>query len=188
MKKEDELLDHNYDGIQEYDNDLPRWWVWLFWLSTILGVIYAIYFHNPSTPTPLEQLSADLNEISAMKQAAAPTQADTEPTNDELMKLVVDSTRQASGKSIFAAKCMPCHGENGQGIIGPNLTDDYWIHGGSPVDMRAVIINGVPAKGMLAWKGILSNDDINSLVAFVWSIHGTNPPGAKAAEGAVFKR
>jgi cytochrome c oxidase cbb3-type subunit 3 len=187
-KREDELLDHNYDGIQEYDNDLPRWWVALFWTSSIVGIIYAFYFHNPGTPTPLETLAVEMKEVDAQKQVMALATAMNEPSNEELLKVVDDSARQALGKDIYVAKCMLCHGDKGQGLIGPNMTDDHWIHGGNPTDLRRVILEGVPAKGMLSWKPILKSEEIDSVIAFIWSLNGSNPPGAKAPEGELFKR
>lgn len=179
MATEDQLLDSNYDGIKEYDNQLPRWWVQLFWITIILGVIYAVWFHAPSTPTPKEELAAGLAELKALRSSASAHEGAV-----DLAKLVTMSTVVESGKTIFASRCVACHAAEGQGLVGPNLTDNFWIHGGSPQDIHKVITEGVVAKGMIAWKDLLSADEINALVAFIWSIRGTTPPNPKAPEGA----
>ena len=83
---------------------------------------------------------------------------------------------------------MACHAQQGQGLVGPNLTDDYWIHGGLISDLRTVILNGVPEKGMLSWRGILKDEEINAVTAYVWTLHGTNPPNPKKPEGELVKR
>ena len=89
---------------------------------------------------------------------------------------------------IYTTRCFACHADKGAGLVGPNLTDDYWLHGGKISDVRNVIINGVLEKGMLAWKDQLKADEINQITAFVWSLHGKNPPGAKAAQGEFVER
>lgn len=186
-KKEDDLLEHDYDGIKEYDNDLPNWWVWLFWITIIGGGIYAIYFHNPLVPTPLQRLEADLESIEKLKDDMAVESGVAELTDEDLLLLVSDKSRISKGQELYVGKCMPCHGDKGQGTIGPNLTDEYWIHGGKPTDIKRIIVDGVQEKGMLAWKNIINNEDIDSLVAFTLSLAGTNPEGAKGPEGDLFK-
>ncbi|MBX7143088.1 MAG: c-type cytochrome [Oligoflexia bacterium] len=186
MAEQDKILDHNYDGIREYDNDLPRWWVAIFWITAIFGVIYSIYFHMPSTPTPEQALAARMDELHAMKPAS-PTQA-SGPSEESLLTLAKSTEVLAKGNEVFQSRCAACHMPQGQGLVGPNLTDDYWIHGGKILDIRTTVMEGVPAKGMLSWKTMLTSDDINSVVAFVWSLHGTNPPNAKAPEGQLAPR
>ena len=183
-KKQDELLDHNYDGIQEYDNDLPRWWVWLFVITVVWGFAYAIWFHGTGRPTPVEQLALDMQEISALQAAHQKATAGSEVISDEKFFQLAKSTESlSSGKAVYVAKCLPCHGELGQGVIGPNLTDTHWIHGGTPAKIRYVIEEGVLAKGMLAWKTLISHDEIVAVTAYVLSLKGTNPPNPKPAEG-----
>lgn len=169
-----------YDGIQEYDNDLPRWWVWLFWITIIYGTVYAVWFHAPSTPTPRESLETSLAELKSLQRASAPA---GEIDEAGLLKLVTEQSIIAQGAQVYAGKCAACHGPDGQGLVGPNLTDAFWIHGGSVVDIRNVILNGVVEKGMLAWRGILSDQEVNAAVAFIWSIRGTAPANPKAPEG-----
>ena len=180
MADTDKLLDHNYDGIQEYDNDLPTWWVALFWVTIIWSVIYIFYFHMQATPQ--EQLAEEMKSIAALqgKTAAAANAAVTE---ESLLAMVNDPAIIKKGQEIFNGKCGVCHGPQGGGLIGPNLTDNAWIHGGKMLEIRNTIMEGVPAKGMISWKTLMPADDVNAVVAFVRSLKGTTPPNPKAPEG-----
>ena len=180
-KDQDKLLDHDNDGIKEYDNDLPKWWVQLFWLTGIVGVMLAVWFHLPSTPTPDQALAQRLAELDAKKPASA------ELTNESLLAMLRDSKRQHEGQEIFVAKCVACYGPQGQGIVGPNLTDNHWIHGNTPLEIKRVIEEGVLEKGMLSWKTMLKPDEILDVSAYVWSLKGTTPPNPKAPEGIEYK-
>lgn len=179
-KDRDELLDHNYDGIQEYDNDLPRWWVWLFIITVVWGGVYAVWFHSQATPT--EQLTAEMQALEALRSAQAAA-APAPASEDSLLALARDGATLKRGGEIYAAKCLACHGAAGEGLVGPNLTDDHWIHGGKITDIKNVVLEGVLDKGMIAWKSMMSGEEIDAVVAFVWSLHGTNPPNAKAPQG-----
>lgn len=183
-KKEDELLSHNYDGIEEYDNDLPKWWVHLFIITAVFGVVYVLYYHLGPGLSQEEVLVLDLEQIEkdkklkAEKEASAPKEESV-----DLAMLVTDSSRIASGKEVFTGKCASCHGPDGGGTIGPNLTDNYWIHGGSLEQIKGVIEKGVLEKGMLAWKGILKDDEIINVISYIHSIKGTTPTNPKAPQG-----
>lgn len=180
----DELKSSNYDGIQEYDNDLPKWWLYLFYFTIVFSFAYVAYYELLGGPTHEQTLSAELAEIEALKAAAkAEAPVIKEQSEEDLLQLVGSSERIAKGKELFASRCASCHGAQGQGVIGPNLTDEYWIHGGDLKDIKNIIEVGVLAKGMLAWKGIISDDDIISSVAFIHSLKGSNPPNPKAPEG-----
>lgn len=182
--KQDELLDHNYDGIQEYDNDLPKWWVWLFIVTVVWGLGYAVWFHFTGRPTPTEQLALDMKAIESLKAAkAASVPVGSLPSNEQMLVLASDASVIARGSATFTAKCAVCHAAAGQGLIGPNLTDNRWIHGGTPDKVRLIIEQGVLAKGMLAWKGVITDQEITDVVAYVMSLRGTKPPNPKAAEG-----
>jgi cytochrome c oxidase cbb3-type subunit 3 len=184
-KNIDQLRPSSYDGIQEYDNDLPRWWVWIFYLTGVYALVYIVGFYGFGVSIPPLPY-----EPSGVIVAQAPTgAAPAVPVLDEgslLKARLNDSTTIDKGKAVYAGKCAPCHGPLGGGVIGPNLTDDAWIHGGSLVQIKAVIENGVPEKGMLAWKSMLSQDDIRAVVIYIRSLRGTNPAGAKGAEGAPY--
>lgn len=178
-KKQDELLAHNYDGIQEYDNSLPGWWVGLFWVTVIFGVIYVGYYVFGPGLSQEQTLALELKQIEATKQAA-PAQERSEAM---MLAMVSNASDVQAGKAVFDGKCVPCHGAQAQGIVGPNLTDDYWIHGGTLLEIRKTIVEGVPAKGMVSWRGLLTDKEIDSVVAYIRTLHGSNPPGAKAQEG-----
>lgn len=186
MADQDKILSHNYDGIREYDNDLPRWWVSIFWITIIFGVVYSVYFHMPSTPTPEQALASRMEELKAMKPAVAASNSG--PSEESMLTLAKSTEALSKGNEVFQARCAACHMPQGQGLVGPNLTDDNWIHGGKILEIRNTIVEGVPAKGMLSWKTMLTADEINAVTAFVWSLHGTNPPNPKAPEGALVPR
>ena len=188
MKKKEELLNHNYDGIQEYDKDLPVWWQVLFVLTVVFSVVYVLYFHYGSGKFTSQQLEENMAEIEVMKKT---TTAPTTSGGDEqsrLLAMVSDSVVQEKGKAIYAAKCLACHGDKGQGLIGPNLTDDYSIHGSKITDIRNVVVNGVLDKGMIAWGQMMPPDEIDQVVSFIWSMHGSNPPNPKAPQGELSPR
>lgn len=186
-KKVDELLEHNYDGIEEYDNDLPLWWQWLFWGTAIFGVVYVLYYHLGPGLNQEETLALEM-EQAAKKQQWADEQVKSSGGAEDLLAMVQDQAKITQGATIFQGKCMACHGMKGEGLVGPNLADNYWIHGGTVQEIKHTIENGVLEKGMLAWKTMMSADDIIAVTAFVWSLNGSNPPNAKPHEGTLVER
>lgn len=182
-KNEDKLLNSNYDGIEEFDNSLPRWWVNLFYITIIFGVVYTIYFHFGFATMPQDQVAQDLAALGELHNKANSSQTNQTQVKQDLMVLVQDEKALAVGKSIYDGKCSVCHGPQGQGLIGPNLTDNYWIHGGKITEIKAVVENGVLDKGMLAWKSVLKSEELESVVAYIWSLKGTNPSNPKAPQG-----
>jgi cytochrome c oxidase cbb3-type subunit 3 len=183
MKDKNELLASSHDGIQEYDNDLPKWWVQLFIATIIYSVGYVGWRHFTSLASDHDWSTA---EVKGYKEAQAKTQKpqDNKPeeTNESLLVAFQDPTKQTAGQPIFALRCAPCHGQKGEGLVGPNLTDEFWIHGSTPLEVKQVVEKGVLDKGMLAWKGMLKDDEIEAALAFLWSIRNTNVPG-KAPQG-----
>jgi cytochrome c oxidase cbb3-type subunit III len=180
---QDELLDHQYDGIREYDNPLPRWWVWIFAGSFWFSVAYFFHYHvsgnGESVAASYEAEVAEGREAQAKASLAHPV------SEESLGKLMADAALMNDAKALFGARCMPCHGDKAQGSIGPNLTDSAWIHGsGQLVDIFGVIDQGVLAKGMPAWSKQLSPIEVRKLAAFVGTQRGRNVPG-KAPEGTV---
>ena len=201
----DELLNHDYDGIREYDNDLPPWWLWLFYVTIAIAVVYVFHYHILKTGdinagTLKAQTISDglMHSYQSPWQGAAPmAQAGTAPAaaaagqakapapaKEEKIPRITDPARLDHGAQVFAKNCVPCHGDKGQGIIGPNLTDEYWLHGGTMTDVVHTITYGVPAKGMIPWGGTLSRDDILDVAGFILErLQGTHPPNAKPPQG-----
>lgn len=176
------ILEHEYDGIREYDNPLPRWWVWLWAGSFFFSVGYFFHYHVSHNGTSVaDDYERDLSEARELeaKQSLA------EPVSEEsLAKLLSNSALMTDAKALFGLRCAPCHGERAQGVIGPNLTDNAWLHGsGKLTDIYAVVDGGVLSKGMPAWGRQLSPIELRKLVAYVGTLRGSNVPG-KAPEGA----
>lgn len=180
---QDELLDHEYDGIREYDNPLPRWWVWIFAGSFWFSIAYFFHYHVSQNGQSVAA-SYDADVAEARENQAKASLA--EPVSEEsLGKLMADAALMNDAKALFGLRCMPCHGDRGQGSIGPNLTDSAWIHGtGQLSEIFGVIDQGVLAKGMPAWSKQLSPIEVRKLAAFVGTQRGKNVMG-KAPEGAV---
>ncbi len=172
----DKLLNHDSDGIQEYDNDLPKWWLYLFILTIIWGGIYIVYFHFSGNPLPVESLQAEMkahNKKIAQKSSQG----------GDLSTYIGVAKHIEEGSKSYTLRCAVCHAPKGEGLVGPNLTDKFWIHGSSPEAIRQVIQDGVPSKGMLAWKGLLKSEEINQITAFIVTLKGTTPPNPKAPQG-----
>ena len=183
-KNENEKLipDHEYDGLQELDNPLPGWWLMTFYITIIFSVGYVLYFYVFGGPDSDQQLAASMEVIETKRAAVEPE--DQGKDEQALVALLGDSERIEEGKKEFLVKCMACHGNLGQGIIGPNLTDEYWIHGDGSINAIISQINtGVPEKGMPPWKGQIPPELIESVALYIYSIKGSNPPGAKPPQG-----
>lgn len=180
-EKEPLLMDHDADGITELDNNLPRWWVWLFVLCCVWALGYMVYYHVMGGPGQIQQYENEMAAVTKVAPAApepgtaAAAPAPAEPSQDE--------TVIAHGKELFTKNCMVCHGPDGGGLIGPNLCDDYWIHGPKFADNVHTIEEGVPAKGMITWKTILKPDEIYAVASFIYTLRGTTPATPKAPEG-----
>ncbi len=180
------LTDHEYDGIRELDNNLPPWWKWMFYVTIIFAVVYLIHYHVLQTgPTSQEEYVAEMaqaeKDVAAYKAMLAANQGESEIP-------VTGPVAIAAGQKIYMNYCAACHGNKGQGGIGPNFADQYWIHGGSMEDIIATIENGVPAKGMISWKNQLSGPEIQQVSLFIYELEGTNPPNPKDAQGELFER
>jgi len=175
---EDMLMDHEYDGIQEYDNPLPRWWVWIFWGSVVWSAGYYVVYHvTQSAPGVLATYEADV------KAAGANAPKAVAATEEGLTKAMADGATVAAGKAVFAARCVACHADKGQGLVGPNLTDKHWIHGtGKLMDIHKTVAEGVAAKGMPAWEKQLTPTELTQVVSYVGTIRNKMETG-KAPEG-----
>lgn len=269
------LMDHDYDGIRELDNRLPPWWLYMFYITILWGLLYLAYYHvlnigdssvesylkemNPSrvetakkaslsmgyrSPfystdgdrTPLEKIKLQIEmakqvsagqglsqligggtgEVSFDDLILAAMQMATPENRDKLKNAfpdlylayqgssslppgatatsdvktpdieitpLSDQTSLTAGKKVFEINCVTCHGKMGEGGIGPNLTDDYYLHGAGMTNTYKTINQGVPAKGMISWRGILKDDQIKQVASYILTIHGTNPPNPKAPQG-----
>lgn len=175
------LMDHDYDGIREFDNSLPGWWLATFYIAIVFAIAYFGYYILGSGPTLVEELNQQLKQAEFAKLSQqAPSKG---PDEKQLTTAFQDPEQKKKGKAIFQVRCVACHGPEGQGGIGPNLTDNYWIHGGTLADIAKTVSTGVPDKGMPTWKALISNEEIISVVVFVKSLKGTNPPNPKAPQG-----
>ena len=184
MADEDKLIEgHDYDGIQEYDNDLPVWWKNIFIVTTIFALGYIVYRHfGIAEPVP-DKLARLLSELESRRAQETSTQGTQTAAAVPLLELVSKSENITAGKGIFDKHCIACHGPTGGGTIGPNLTDKYWIHGGSVEEIKHTIAEGVIEKGMVPWKNSLKSSELTAVTAYIWSLKGTNPANAKAPEG-----
>ncbi len=178
-KREETLLEHEVDGIRELDNLLPRWWVWLFYLTTIFAVAYMAYY-NVLKVGDL-QIAAYKKEAQMGEQIKNASIAKFEGALGTLSP-VQDAPTLGKGQVVYAQMCAPCHRADGGGLVGPNLCDDYWIHGSNYVDNLKVIINGVPEKGMLTWRGVLKPSEIQAVASYIYGFRGTAPPSPKLPE------
>lgn len=184
---EDKLIDHSYDGIQEYDNPLPPWWVYLFVVTVIWAAIYLFYYNLTGIgPSSEEEYLAEVEEYNKKYAAVLAAEASVD-WNAPDFELVSDQGKLDKAKNLYTANCAACHGALGEGGIGPNLTDDYWIHGPGINNIARIIALGVPEKGMIPWKNTFKSTDIVSLASYVITLHGTNPPNAKAPQGDLYE-
>ncbi|MEN9722488.1 MAG: hypothetical protein RJB38_474 [Pseudomonadota bacterium] len=173
---------HEYDGIQEHDHALPRWWVTLFYVSILFSVFYYAHYTFGPGATLREEYATEMRDLEAVQSApSGPSRGAQDEDGLRAWAGVADHVTQ--GKTAFQAKCAVCHGSEGQGGIGPNLTDDFWIHGAKRTEIAQVITQGVGDKGMPPWGALVSADELRSLVAYVRSLHGTHPPQPKAPQG-----
>lgn len=188
-EEEDVLMDHEYDGIRELDNNLPPWWLYGFYLSIIAGVIYLFHYHvTGNGALQLEEYQTELLEAEEAKAAFTATQEVSVDENN--IQYLTSSADLAAGEKIFKLYCAPCHAESGgsfPGGVGPNLTDAYWIHGGSMNDIYKTIKYGVPEKGMVSWQAQLSPEKIQQVSSFIKSLVGTNPENAKEPQGDLYQ-
>jgi cytochrome c oxidase cbb3-type subunit 3 len=180
-------LDHNYDGIKELDNHLPPWWKWLFYGTIAWSIVYLVVYHITDS-VPLQQEEYN-NEVALADEQIRKIRA-AEPVaaiDEAALTYTADADLISKGALVFKNNCVSCHKEKGEGSIGPNLTDEYWLHGGSIQNIFATVKNGVPEKGMIAWNAILKPEEIRNVSFFIMSLKGSNPPNAKAPQGVIWK-
>ncbi len=180
------LLDHEYDGITELDNNLPPWWVWMFYVTIIIGVIYMAWYHIlPYGQNQHEQYIAEVQQAEAERQAFI---AEMGESVDENTVAFLEGTEDLNaGKTIYMDNCRACHAADGGGGVGPNFTDDYWLHGGSINEIFKVIKHGVPQKGMIAWESQLRPKEIAQVASFIKTLVGNTPANPKEPQGEPYK-
>ena len=177
-KRTDEIqgeILHVYDDIEEADNNLPTWWLLTFYGAIAFALVYWFYYHEFA-----------IGKLQPEKHADAVAAAEAEKsivTDETLDALALDAGAVESGKAIFTAQCTACH-DAGQGRVGlgSNLTDEYWVYGGAPTDIHAIVTNGIAAKGMPPWAPILGEQGVNEVVAYVLTMRNTNLEGGKPVE------
>lgn len=181
----DLLLDHDYDGIKELDNNLPPWWVYLFYICIVFGVVYVARYEvfgadDQETELKKEMAQAKIDVDEYLKTAP-------DLMDEKTVVLLTDPENLAIGKEIFTTNCAACHRADGGGQIGPNLTDDRWVLGGGIKNLFHTITNGGrDGKGMIAWKGTLKPKEIQKVASYILSLQGSNPKDPKEPEGEVW--
>jgi cytochrome c oxidase cbb3-type subunit 3 len=177
----DRLLDHDVDGIREYDNPMPRWWLGTFWLTIGFSVLYLL--NIPGIGTGKGRIA----DYEAEMAKAAAVLAQNDPlagvTAEQLLGVARDPQQLALGKTTFVAMCASCHLADGGGQIGPNLTDAYWLHGNRPLEIMKTVVEGIAVKGMPPWGKILKPAQLTAVTGYVLTLRGTTPKSAKAPQG-----
>lgn len=180
------VLEHAYDGIREYDNPLPGWWRLGFWASIVFAAGYLVWFHVAGWgTTPDERYRADL--AAYQSQRAVREAEDSSSVTEELLATAAKGGVVEQGAQVFSTRCASCHGPDGRGVIGPNLTDLYQLHGSTRLDLFTTVKNGVPGTAMPAWGEQLPPGDVFAAATFVSTLRGKNVPGGKAPQGASVK-
>jgi cytochrome c oxidase cbb3-type subunit 3 len=174
------VMDHEFDGIQEFDNRLPNWWLWLMWGSMVFALFYWIFFHTLGVGTlPRERFAMEM-QVAQEAQLARALEAGID--NEFFVMMSQTEDKVAEGREVFVKHCVACHLDDGRGSVGPNMTDNYWVHGCEPMQMLETINIGVAAKGMPAWQNQLGPTRVNAVMAYLLTIRNDNVAG-KAPEG-----
>ncbi|WP_035468562.1 cbb3-type cytochrome c oxidase N-terminal domain-containing protein [Algoriphagus mannitolivorans] len=177
------MSDHSYDGITELDNFMPPWLQWVFIGTIAFGVIYFVNYSVLGVgPTGVEEYEEELR----LEALAAEARKASMLAGIDENTVVFDEAGLPAGKTIFETNCAACHAADGGGGVGPNLTDAYWIHGGSIQDIFAVVKNGVVEKGMIPWQDQLSPEEMQQVSSFILSLKGTTPANPKEAQGELY--
>jgi cytochrome c oxidase cbb3-type subunit III len=179
-----EMPNHVYDNIRELDNRIPPWFTTLFLGTIVFAAIYMVSYHVlGSSPLMIEEYR---EEVAAADLQRRMMIAKEGAIDENALVALADPAALGRGKEVFSKYCVSCHGPQGQGVVGPNLTDQYWIHGGTITSVYATIKNGVAAKGMISWQLVFTPKQIQEIASYVLSLQGTNPPNAKKPEGALY--
>lgn len=162
-----------HDGIEEHDNHLPRWWLLTLFGAIVFSFGYWFYYQHLTGPGQRAELAAEEKRLADLREKALSSKI----SDDSLLAMSKEPAAVGRGAELFKANCVACHEAKGQGKIGPNLTDPYWIHGGKPTQIFRVVVDGVPDKGMLSWGPVLGAAKLQDVVAFVLTLKNTNVQG-----------
>ncbi len=186
VEKEEEfiLADHNYDGIREMDARIPPWFMGLFYATVIFSIWYMLHYHVLKIGPLQEEEYAQEVRIAEIQRAELVRSGAM--INEETVTLLTEPALLDAGKQIFITNCAACHAADGGGIIGPNLTDEYWVHGGGIKNVFKVVKYGVVDKGMVPWQSLLNPKQIQEVSSYVISLKGTSPANPKKAEGELW--
>lgn len=177
------LMDHNYDGIRELDNNLPTWWVYLFYATIIFAGGYFYYYQTSGYgDTQVQEYEKSL--IAAQEEM----KLYASKVDENSATVLTDATAIEEGKKLFLENCAACHGKLGEGGVGPNFADDYWLHGGDIKEIFKTVKYGIPEKGMISWQSQISPVQIQQVSSYILTLKGTNPPNPKAPQGELVQK
>lgn len=185
-KEEAIVTNHEYDGIRELDNRLPGWWLYGFYFSIIFAVFYMAYYHIGSGQTQVEEYQEEMSE--AREEVKLYLASQDNLVDENSVVLMTGAGDIAAGKAIYDANCAVCHANDGGGGVGPNFTDQYWVHGGDMPSLFSTIKYGVPEKGMISWENQLPPKKIQQVASYIYSMEGTTSAKPKDAQGDLFER
>lgn len=183
--EKDKLLDHEYDGIQELNNPMPPWWLYGFYFTILLGVVYMFYYDVLGIgPSQLEEYEA---EVTLAEELYQPAEEVTPSVSFAELEILSDEASIAAGKALYSSPrnlCTTCHGGQSEGLVGPNLTDDFWIHGCNLESIMTSIKTGFPTAGMPPYGSgaPLTDTELQQLASYIISLRGSNPPNPKQPE------
>lgn len=186
IEKEAQLViaSHDYDGIQELDNHLPPWWKNLFYVTVGFSIVYVVMYHLMDLwPSQLNEYKTELAVAQVEKAEYEKTQINS--INEQSVKFLTDAATLDEGKSLFVSKCTACHAVDGGGGVGPNLTDNYWLHGNGIADIFRTIKEGVPGKGMVAWQTSFNPKQMQAIASYVKKLEGSKPAAPKEPQGTL---
>ncbi|WP_106793395.1 cbb3-type cytochrome c oxidase N-terminal domain-containing protein [Aquimarina sp. Aq78] len=183
--EEEIILDHNYDGIKELDNNLPPWWVYMFYATIIFGIVYLVRFHVFNEYTQAEEYETEVAEAKIAIEKYKKTAKGLVDVNT--VTLLTDASDINAGKAVYTTNCVACHKADGGGGIGPNLTDEHWILGGGIKNVfRTISEGGRDGKGMVAWKQTLKPVEMAQVASYIITLGGTTPAEPKEAQGEIW--
>ncbi|MBK8146010.1 MAG: c-type cytochrome [Bacteroidetes bacterium] len=187
LEKDAELLtDHDYDGIQELDNGMPPMLKYIFVITVLASVVYWINYHVlEASPLPLQEYEIELEQAAIAKEAYLKKAGNS--VDENTVTLLTDASMLAAGEKVYTTNCVACHGDKGQGGVGPNFTDQYWLHGGDIKSVFKVVKYGVAAKGMRSWQSEIKPGDMQAVASYILTkLGGTNVAGGKAPQGELY--